>query len=98
MINAHHIIIKPIVTEKTLEYRGRNKYAFWVDSQATKDQIKEAFKFIFNVKPLKVNSIKQKTPSKFSWRTKTKLKSKNYKKAIVTISSKDKIDILSIKK
>ena len=98
MINAHHIIIKPIVTEKTLEFRGRNKYVFWVDDKATKSQIKAAFKYIFNVKPLKVNSVKKKTPAKFSWRTKSQLKSKNLKKAIITISAKDKIDILSIKK
>mgnify|MGYP000883420927 CR=1 FL=1 len=98
MINAHHIFIKPIMSEKSLSDRGLNKYLFWVDYKATKNQIKQAFYHLFKVKPLKINTIKLKSPSKFSWRTKSQLKSKNFKKAIITLSSKDKIDILSIKK
>jgi len=98
MINAHHIIIKPIITEKSLDNRGLNKYLFWVDYKATKNQIGQAFSYLFKVKPLKINTIKLKSPSKFSWRTKSQLQSKNYKKAIITLSSKDKIDILTIKK
>lgn len=98
MINAHLIIIKPIMTEKSLNDRGQNKYIFLVDYKANKDQIRQAFYYLFKVKPLKINTIKLKSASKFSWRTKSQLKAKNYKKAIFTLSSKDKIDILSIKK
>jgi len=98
MINAHQIIIKPLMTEKSLNYRGLNKYYFWVDYKASKNQIKQAFIFLFKVTPLKINTIKLQSASKFSWRTKSQLKSKNYKKAVITLSPKDKIDILSIKK
>jgi len=98
MINAHLIIIKPIMTEKSLNDRGQNKYVFLVDYKANKNQISQAFYFLFKVKPLKINTIKLKSASKFSWRTKSQLKSKNFKKAVITLSAKDKIDILSIKK
>ncbi len=93
-----NIIIKPIVTEKTLAIQGGHKYSFWVDTKANKNQIKTAFTQLFGVTPLSVNTIKIKTPSKYSWRTKSQLKSKNLKKAIITVSPKDKIDILTIKK
>ena len=98
MINAHQIILKPVMTEKSLNNRGQNKYIFLVDYKANKNQIRTAFTYLFKVKPLKINTIKLKSASKFSWRTKSQLKSKNYKKAIITLSAKDNIYILTIKK
>ena len=93
-----NIIIKPIVTEKSLAIQGSHKYSFWVVVKANKNQIKTSFIDLFGVTPLKINTVKLKTPSKYSWRTKSQLKSKNLKKAIITLSPKDKIDILTIKK
>jgi len=97
-MTSSNIIIKPIVTEKTLAVQAGHKYSFWVDTKANKNQINAAFIHLFGVTPIKINTIKIKTSSKYSWRTKSQLKSKNLKKAIITVSSKDKIDILTIKK
>ncbi|PIE98395.1 MAG: 50S ribosomal protein L23 [Treponema sp.] len=44
------IILAPVVTEKTTELRDQDKYVFKVDKRATKIQIKEAVRRLFNVK------------------------------------------------
>lgn len=97
-IDANKIIISPIQTEKSLSDRARNKYHFWVNYKANKYQISQAFTAIFNIKPLSVNTSLDRSRSKFSLRTKNQVKSGNSKKAIVTLSPKDKIDILTVKK
>lgn len=98
MSTSYQIIIKPILTEKSIQLRQVNKYVFLVNPKSTKGQVKQAFVDIFKVKPISINLIKQKLLTKFSWRTKNNVKTGNFKKAIVTLNSKDKIDLLALKK
>ncbi len=44
------IIIAPVLTEKSTELREQGKYVFKVAKKATKIQIKEAVRRLFNVK------------------------------------------------
>lgn len=44
------IIIAPVLTEKSTDLREQGKYVFKVAKQATKIQIKEAVRRLFNVK------------------------------------------------
>lgn len=44
------IILAPVLTEKSTELREQGKYVFKVDPRATKIQIKEAVRRLFNVK------------------------------------------------
>jgi len=97
-IDASNIIISPIQTEKSLLDRARNKYHFWVNYKANKHQIRKAFIAIFNIKPVSVNTSLSRSRSSFSLRTKNQVKTGNSKKAIITLSPKDKIDILTVKK
>ncbi|MDO8733890.1 MAG: 50S ribosomal protein L23 [Elusimicrobiota bacterium] len=49
-MNPFNIIIKPVITEKATKLKEKeNKYEFVVAKTATKGQIKEAIKQIFNV-------------------------------------------------
>ena len=98
MSTSYQTIIKPVVTEKSIQLRQVNKYVFLVNPKSTKSQVKQAFIDIFKVKPVGVNLIKQKLLTKFSWRTKNNVKTGNTKKAIITLNSKDKIDLLTLKK
>ena len=41
-IQYYDVILKPIVTEKSMELMGDKKYTFLVHTEATKSQIKEA--------------------------------------------------------
>lgn len=58
MSNPRDIIIKPIITEKSVKFTDLdNKYTFEVKKGANKTQVKQAIEAIFNVKVEKVNII-----------------------------------------
>ena len=46
-IQYYDVILKPVVTEKTMELMGDKKYTFLVHPEATKSQIKEAVEKMF---------------------------------------------------
>ena len=86
-MNINDIIIKPIITEKSSQDMGINKYTFEVNKKATKDDIKRAVETIFAKSEAKVSKInivnvraKKATMGRFRG-TKS-----SYKKAIVTLS------------
>ena len=47
-IQYYDVILKPVVTEKSMELMGEKKYTFLVHPEATKSQIKEAVEKMFN--------------------------------------------------
>lgn len=53
----HDIIIKPIITEKSMEDMALGKYTFEVDKRATKSEVKRAIESIFGVTVEKVNTM-----------------------------------------
>ena len=55
MITAHDIIIKPIITEKSIALTEANKYTFKVMKKANKTEVKKAVETVFGVKVEKVN-------------------------------------------
>lgn len=50
----HDIIVKPVMTEKSMNLQAENKYTFIVDKLANKTEIKNAVEKVFNVKVKKV--------------------------------------------
>ena len=57
-MNAHDIIIRPIITERSMNAMGENKYTFQVAKSANKIQIKEAVEKCFpGTKVKAVNTI-----------------------------------------
>jgi large subunit ribosomal protein L23 len=57
MRSPHDIIIKPIITEKSMELMADNKYTFMVDKKANKSEVKKAVETVFGVKVEKVNTM-----------------------------------------
>lgn len=57
MQNLHDVIIKPIITEESMDAMAMGKYTFMVDRRAKKGEIKRAIENIFDVKVKKVNTI-----------------------------------------
>lgn len=90
-----HIIKNAIITDKTTKLLENNQYCFNVDRGSNKSEIKQAIEYIFKVKVKSINSYnppsKKRTVGKFTG------KKPHYKKAIVTLSSKDKINLFSEK-
>ena len=57
MANVYDIIIRPIITERSMEATADKKYVFEVAPTAGKIEIKNAVEQIFGVKVAKVNTI-----------------------------------------
>lgn len=65
MSNARDIIIRPIITEKSMRYMDAdNKVTFEVAKGSNKTQVKLAVEEIFNVKVEKVNILNCKPKTK----------------------------------
>ena len=58
MKTAYDIIIKPVITEQSMEATEEKKYVFQVAIDANKIEIKTAIEEIFGVKVEKVNTIR----------------------------------------
>ena len=90
-VQYYDVILKPVVTEKTMELMGEKKYTFLVHPQATKSQIKEAVEKMFNgTKVEKVNTMN--CEGKNRRRGMTTGKTAKRKKAIVQLTE-DSADI-----
>jgi large subunit ribosomal protein L23 len=78
------IILKPIITEQTMDELPNNKYTFKVAKDANKIEIKNAVEELFNVEVTKVNTLncrgRDKRVGRFAGKT------ASYKKAIVTVN------------
>jgi large subunit ribosomal protein L23 len=83
------ILIEPVLTEKTNSMREEGKYVFKVDASATKIQIKEAVKRLFNVTPISCNVMTVHGKPK-RVRAKSGYTS-SWKKAVVRLKKDEKI-------
>ncbi|EXM39204.1 MULTISPECIES: 50S ribosomal protein L23 [Ruminococcus] len=90
MKNAHDIIIKPIITEDSMDRLADNKYTFQVAKDANKIEIAKAIEEIFDVKVAKVNTISVKGKEKRMGRY-TGFRP-DWKKAIVTLEGEKTIE------
>ena len=68
MKSAYDIIIKPIITEQSMEQGDLKKYAFEVARDATKPEIRTAIEEIFGVKVEKVTTLNMQGKEKRSGR------------------------------
>lgn len=85
MLYAEDIIKRPIITEKSYMEMANGKYTFETKIDATKIDIKNAVESLFNVKVLKVNTMRYDGKNKRVGVHQGKTSS--WKKAIVTIDT-----------
>ena len=82
------IIIKPVITEKSMDELQNGKYAVKVAKNANKIEIKKAVEALFGVEVAKVNTLnvngKAKRVGRFEGRT------SDWKKAVVTLTEDSK--------
>jgi large subunit ribosomal protein L23 len=91
MMNAHQIILRPLITEKNTNLMAYNKYSFEVDRNANKAQIKHAIEEIFNVTVTKVHTMNMR--GKMRRRGMQYGYTADWKKAIVTLTEGDRIEL-----
>ena len=82
------IIIKPIITERSMDALQTGKYTFKVDRNANKIEIAEAIEKLFDVKVAKVNTMNCNGRTKRVGRYVGK--TADWKKAIVTLKEDSK--------
>ena len=82
MKTAYDIIIKPVITEQSMEATEDKKYVFQVAIDANKVEIKKAVEEIFGVKVEKVNTIRMEG--------KEKRQGASWKKAMVKLTADSK--------
>ncbi|MEG0327267.1 MAG: 50S ribosomal protein L23 [Erysipelothrix sp.] len=91
--NPRDIIVRPIITEKTVAMQqDDNKVTFEVAKGTNKIEIRQAIEEIFNVKVTKINVVtvlpKKKRVGRYEGKT------KGYRKAIVKLAEGSTIDLL----
>jgi len=92
-MNAHDVIIRPIVSEKSYDLMAQNRYTFEVHRDARKEQIAQAIEEIFGVRVEKVNTMNVSgKPRRLRY---NKGLSRSWKKAIVTLKAGDTIDLFA---
>lgn len=87
----HQVILRPLVTEKGMHRATRNnQYAFEVNPLADKDTIRTAVETLFDVKVVGVRTQNRKgKPRRYRFR---QGRTKDWKKAIVTLDAEHRID------
>ena len=95
MKTIYDVLRRPIVTEKSTKLKdNNNQIVFEVMQNASKYEIKNAVKFLFNVSPISVQTIncrgKQKRIGKNIG------KKRNWKKAIINLKSETDVNALGV--
>ena len=88
-LKYYDVILKPVVTEKSMTAMGEKKYTFYVNPDATKTQVKEAVERMFEgAKVAKVNTMNML--GKIKRQGVHVGKRADWKKAIVTLAQDSK--------
>ena len=91
-MNAHDVLLRPVLSEKAVNVIAAGKYSFFVHPHANRTQVKDAVERVFNVEVVKINMqnvrSKEKRLGRFVGRTARR------KKAIVTLAEGQRIQQL----
>jgi len=96
--SSRDIILRPIITEKSIGKASLNQYTFEVDPKANKIEVRKAIEDIFKVTVVKVCTIKMpgKRRVRFDKRGRHVGYTKDRKKAIITLKEGDVIEIAGL--
>lgn len=83
-MEAHQILLKPIVTEASMQLMGHGKYTFRVPLSVGKPEIAAAVEQLFDVPVIKVHTMH--VHGKARRRGATRGRTPDWKKAIVTLA------------
>ena len=91
-MDTTNVIIKPLVTEKsTHQQTTRNAYAFQVNPNANKQQIKQAVEKLYDVKVTDVRTMTRKGKPR---RSRFKMtKTSDWKRAVVVLDKDSRIEL-----
>lgn len=93
-LEATQVILRPVISEKSMDQTNASKYTFAVADSANKLQIKAAVEQLFKVTVLDVNVLNTKPKEKSRNRRRGRQAgyTSAWKKAVVTVKSGDSIE------
>ena len=92
-MNISQIILKPVLTEKSVRGTASSKYTFEVHASATKVDVKQALLKLYGVNVDKVNILKGFPKYRWGRGRRPMQKRGMTRKAIVTLKAGEKLDI-----
>lgn len=95
-MDSFNLFLKPVITEKATSAESKGKYMFFVRKEATKIDIKNAFRHAYGVDVENVNVMITHGKVR-QGRKGTTSKKASYKKVIVTTKGKKNVDLTKFK-
>ena len=92
-MRINNVLIKPIVTEKSMNNADSNKYTFKVALDASKNLIANELKRMYNVDVTDIKTMVMPGKQKRVLKTRLYSKSSNWKKAVVKLKDGQHIDL-----
>lgn len=94
MKDPRQVVLRPVISERSVDLIQDNRYTFEVAKQANKVEIGQAVASIFDVRVLSVNTMSVKgKPKRVRY---AKGYSRSWKKAIVTLAEGDSIESFGV--
>ena len=95
-MNINTIIVKPVITEKSMQLAQNGKFTFMVHRDVKKEDIKKAVEKQFNVHITHVSTNVTKGRSTRAGARRLEITFQPFKKAVVSVKSGEKIDLFDI--
>ncbi len=92
--NLDAVIVGPRITEKAIGMNDNSVYTFEVRRDATKYQVRDAVKALYNVTPVKVNIVNKKPAKRFVGSRGKAKHVKGMKKAYVYLKKGETINLV----
>ena len=93
-LQSAEVVLRPIISEKSMDQTQRGKYSFRVHNDANKLQVKDAVEDLFKVDVVTVNvlTVKAKEKTRGRRRGRNKGWTSPWRKAVVTLAAGQKIE------
>lgn len=95
-MNREQILIKPVITEKSLALASLGKYTFYVDPRAKKGEIAGAIEHAFSVHVLGLTKINLKGKKRRAGKKRQEMTMSIRTKAIARLAPTEKIDLFTV--
>jgi len=95
-MDQHILLLKPIITEKSMKDVGKDKFTFLVAKSASKIGIKKGIEKAYGVKVKSISTITIKGQSQRAGVRRTIIKKSPYKKAIIELEKGQKIGLFDL--
>lgn len=89
----HTVLIKPLITEKSMQEAATGRFAFSVLKSANKPEIAMAVQQAFPVKVIGVKTVTKSGKTRRAGRARREVTGSSWKKAVVQLESGQKIDL-----